>query len=70
MNAIRIAFSEFIGLFVDDGNLALLVVVLIATVTLLVKFAHLPPLDGGGLLLLGCILVLVESLVRAARKKG
>ena len=67
MNAVRTAFREFIGLFVDDGSLALFVVVLIALVTAAVKEVGLPPLWGGAALVIGCLALLIESLYRAAR---
>jgi hypothetical protein len=34
-----------------------------------VKFAHADALLAAALLLLGCLLILAESVVRAARKK-
>ena len=68
MKVIRTAISEFLGLFIDDGSLALFVVILIAVVTAAVKTNIVSPLLGGGALLLGCGLLLAESLHRAARK--
>lgn len=70
MRLIAAAFRELLGLFVDDGSLALQVVVLIAAVAALVKGAGLAPLAGGGLLLLGCLVILARSLARAARRGG
>jgi len=70
MNALRTAAAELIGLFIDDGALALAALVLIATVAAAVKWAGLAPLGGAVLLLAGCLLILAESLVRAARKSG
>ncbi|UVK43769.1 hypothetical protein BPNPMPFG_005602 [Mesorhizobium sp. AR07] len=69
MNVIRTAVSEFLGLFVDDGSLALFVIILIMLVTAAVKMEIISPLIGGGALLLGCIVVLSESLYRAAKKR-
>jgi hypothetical protein len=68
MKVIRTAISEFLGLFIDDGSLALFVVILIALVTAAVNTNIVSPLLGGGALLLGCVLLLAESLHRAARK--
>jgi hypothetical protein len=68
MKVIRTAISEFLGLFIDDGSLALFVVILIALVTAAAKTNIVSPLLGGGALLLGCVLLLAESLHRAARK--
>lgn len=67
MNVIRLVLNELIGMFVDDGNLALLALVLIAGVTAAVKLLALPPLLGGGLLLAGCLAILLQSVRRAAR---
>jgi len=58
---------EFVGMFVDDGNLALLALVLVAAVAAAVKLLALPPLLGGVLLLVGCLAILLQSVRRAAR---
>ena len=70
MSMIRTAIASFIGLFIDDGSLALAILVLIAAATVAVKAAWLAPLGGGILLLAGCIALLLESVYRAARKKA
>ena len=69
MTALRAAIAELIGMFIDDGQLALTLVALIAVVTLLVKFAGIGGLAGGLLLLAGAIGLLVESVYRDARRK-
>ena len=69
MTVIRAALAELIGMFIDDGQLALTLVALIAVVTLLVKFAGIGGLAGGLLLLAGAIGLLVESVYRGARRK-
>ncbi|MDE3027234.1 MAG: hypothetical protein KGH84_02400 [Paracoccaceae bacterium] len=60
-------FNEILGLFVDDGSLALQVLGLIVLVALAVRFGGLPSLAGAGLLLVGCIAVLTLSLRRMLR---
>jgi hypothetical protein len=67
MNVIRLAAKEFLGMFVDDGSLALLALVLVAVVAAAVKLLALPPLLGGGLLLIGCLAILLQIVRRAAR---
>jgi len=67
MNAVRLVAREFLGMFVDDGNLALLALVLVAAVAAAVKLLALPPLLGGVLLLVGCLAILLQSVRRAAR---
>jgi len=68
MNArFRAVLDEIGGLFVDDGSLAAFSVVLILIVAGAVKIMNVPPLWGGLALLIGCIAILVESLLRATR---
>jgi hypothetical protein len=69
MTVLRAALAELVGMFIDDGQLALTLVALIAFVTLLVKFAGVGGLAGGLLLLAGAIGLLVESVYRDARRK-
>ncbi|RUU58825.1 hypothetical protein [Mesorhizobium sp. M2C.T.Ca.TU.002.02.1.1] len=70
MSVIRLVFKELIGMFVDDGSLALLALILIALIAAAVKLLALPPLVGGVLLLAGCLAILLESTRRAARGKA
>ena len=69
MTALRAALAELVGMFIDDGQLALTLVALIAIVTLLVKIAGIGGLAGGLLLLAGAIGLLIESVYRDARRK-
>ena len=69
MTALGLALKELVGLFIDDGNLAIFALILIGAVTALVKLAGLPPLWGGALLLLGCLAILAESVLRATRSR-
>jgi hypothetical protein len=69
MNVIRTALAELVGMFIDDGQLALTLIALIAVVTLVVKSAWIGPLAGGVALLAGCIALLLESVYRHARRK-
>ncbi|TPL93846.1 hypothetical protein [Mesorhizobium sp. B2-3-12] len=68
MNVLRLVAREFLGMFVDDGSLALLALVLVGAVTAGVKLLALPPLLGGALLLVGCLAILLQSVRRAARQ--
>ena len=69
MKLFRAMLGEFIGLFVDDGALALLVAVLIVAVAVAVKLMGLSAIVGGFVLLIGCLGVLALSLVRAVGRK-
>jgi ABC-type multidrug transport system permease subunit len=64
---VRQGWGEIQHLFVDDGNLAAFVVVLIALVAGAVKLLQVPPLWGGAVLVVGLAGILLESLQRASR---
>ncbi|MGY5808092.1 hypothetical protein ACXHXG_10285 [Rhizobium sp. LEGMi198b] len=68
MNIIRIALSELIGMFIDDGSLAAFSLILVIVVAGAVKLLALPPLIGGLLLLLGCLAILLYSVRRAVKR--
>jgi hypothetical protein len=71
MTILRIIWEELIGMFIDDGALALFVLALIALVTVAIKWAGLDLLIGGGFLLVGYLAILAESVHRfAAKKRG
>jgi hypothetical protein len=69
MNILKLVFREFFGMFIDDGALAPLALLLTAVAGLLVKFAYVDALLAAALLLLGCLLILAESVASAARRK-
>lgn len=72
MKVLRLILRELVGMFIDDGSLATLalVLVLIVAITAAVKLLALPPLAGGILLLAGCLAILLYSVRRAARRSG
>jgi hypothetical protein len=59
-----------LGMFVDDGFLALALVAVVALTAGLPSLIGLSASAQGALLFLGCSVVLVESVLRAARRKG
>jgi hypothetical protein len=63
---LREAGSEFLGLFVEDGSLALGIVAVVAVAASLSALA-ISPVAVGVVLLLGCLGVLVENVLRARR---
>jgi hypothetical protein len=64
---VKLIWDEMVGMFVDDGALALQAAVLIGVVAVGVKTLGVPPLLGGIVLLAGCILALALSIVRKTR---
>lgn len=67
MSFLSATWKELIGLFVDDGNLAAQILIMVLAVGGLVKYAGFPPLAGGGILIFGCLLILAASLRRKLR---
>ncbi|MBN8998748.1 MAG: hypothetical protein J0H54_04955 [Rhizobiales bacterium] len=67
MNVLRAILAELVGMFIDDENLAIYAIGLIAAVAAAVKLAGLPPLGGALVLLVGCIAILLDSIRRGAR---
>jgi len=68
MNALKTAWEEFLSLFIDDGSLAIGILVWVAIVGLL--FPRLPNSAqwGAPVLFVGLAAVLVENVLRRARK--
>ena len=68
MNALKGMLGEIVGLFVDDGSLALAIVsVLVLAGASRLMLPDMPMLTGS-ILLLGCLGVLAENVRRAARR--
>jgi len=59
---------ELFGLFVDDGSLAQAIVFLLAVIALLAREEFIDISHAAVLLVAGSIIVLVENVVRSARK--
>jgi tetrahydromethanopterin S-methyltransferase subunit E len=69
MNILKIAINGLVGMFIDDGALALLALALIIAVGCSVKWGLLGGSIAAGILIVGCLLILAESVARAARRK-
>jgi hypothetical protein len=59
---------ELFGLFVDDGSLALAILILLAVIALLAREALIDVSHAAVLLVAGSIIVLIENVVRSAGK--
>lgn len=61
--------QELAGMFIADARLALSILALILLIAVLTFGVGLAPLVCGGLLVLGCILILIEAVFREARQR-
>jgi hypothetical protein len=68
MNAVLAVFWELIGLFVDDGSLAIAILMVVALAAVCASNTPHPPMVSGAILLLGCLGALVENVIRAGRR--
>ncbi len=62
--------KEFFGLFVDDGTLAMVIILWLLFVALILPHAEIPAQFDNFILLAGLILGLMENIWRAARNAG
>lgn len=69
MSLVRMVSKSLIGLFIDDEFLAVAIVLVVAITSGLILLVGVPPLVGGGFLLLGCVAVLALGVRRAAFRK-
>jgi hypothetical protein len=68
MNALAAIVRELIGLFVDDGALALAIIAVVVAAGFAAAFAPAAVWASGGILLLGCLGVLVANVMTAKRR--
>jgi hypothetical protein len=69
MNVLAAGLRELVGLFVDDGSLALTILAVVMLAGILATL--MPDLHqaAGALLLFGCLGVLVANVATAARRR-
>jgi hypothetical protein len=69
MRAVRAILAEIAGLFVDDGSLALGLLLWCAATGISISLFPSLVLVGAPILFLGCALILLGNVVRAARRR-
>ena len=68
MNVIRLIVGELVGLFLDDAFMAIAILALIAISAGLAFVVHATSLVLGGILLAGCLSILVVSTLRGMQR--
>ena len=68
MTFLRSVLAELFGMFVDDGSLALAILAWVAVIAAVQSLAAVPASMIGILLFLGLALLLLENVMRRARK--
>jgi len=67
MNTFVLVFRELVGLFVDDGSLAIAIVVVVV-LTAVSSALGSPAIVTGGILFAGCLFALGENIRRTTRE--
>ena len=67
MSSLGAILKELWGLFVDDGSLALALIAWVAICAVGLPRLPVPALWDGPVLFLGCVVILVFTVVRAGR---
>lgn len=68
MSTLADALRELLGMFVDDGALALAIVTTVASAAMVAALVPQYPLAAGGVLVLGCFGGLLVSVIRVGRR--
>jgi hypothetical protein len=68
MKTLAVIVEEMIGLFVEDGSLAIGTVIVFVVAAIAALALNAPSLVVGLLLLAGCVAVLSENVLRYGRK--
>ena len=68
MNMLVAVFRELTGLFIDDGSLALAILGVVLLSAFVVSVMPNVPMAGGGILLFGCLGVLVVNVLGASQR--
>jgi len=68
MTLVSTIAKELLGLFVDDGSLALAILAWIGCIAVLASAANPSTYLVGGLLFAGLLAILAESVLRRSRK--
>ena len=68
MKVLIATLRELIGLFVDDGSLALMILAVVMLAGILATLMPDLHLAAGAVLLFGCLGVLLANVTRAARR--
>jgi hypothetical protein len=69
MNMLREVIGGLIKMFIGDAWLAAGILAVVLLAALLLDTGTVPPLVGGAILFLGCVVALVASVVLAGRRQ-
>ncbi|QPC95790.1 hypothetical protein [Mesorhizobium sp. INR15] len=68
MNVVTLILRELVGMFIDDESLAIAVLGVVAVAATLSSWLAVPGPIVGAVLLVGCVVVVMASALKASRK--
>ena len=68
MNILVTASQTLVGLFVDDGSLAIVILMIVLVPGIFSILTPNMPLVAGAVLLIGCLVVLFANVMKAAQE--
>ncbi len=68
MRMLVAVLRELIGLFIDDGSLALAILAVVLVAAMATVLVPNLPLAAGAILLFGCLGALIENVLRVRRR--
>ncbi|MBU0726679.1 MAG: hypothetical protein KJ904_05480 [Alphaproteobacteria bacterium] len=68
MTLLKDVLHELTGMFLGDARLSVAILLVVAVAAGLIELTVIEPLLAGGILLAGCLLVLLEAVRRRARQ--
>jgi hypothetical protein len=66
MTLLKDILAELIGMFLGDARLSAAILAIVAGTAFLIEIGRIEPLIGGGVLLSGCLFVLIAAVRHAA----
>jgi uncharacterized membrane protein len=70
MDILKALLKEAIGMFVDDGSLAIAILIIVAVAAWVSFRFEQGSLEAAAILFLGCLAALAENVIRTARKSA
>ena len=67
MTVLKEVVAELIGMFIGEKRLTIAVLGVVTVAGCLANFTDLDPVVGGAMMLLGCLILLIESVWRSAK---
>jgi len=67
MTILKVVLLELFSMFVADARLTITIILLVAAVAVVVRLTDVYALVSGSIVLIGCILILFESVCGEAR---